>query len=296
MFFALTGLTHFGTFSVALVLAVLMLAYTYKMKAILPIIITVAFGLAVIAYFDIERFYRLMSVWKLAFERPAILSGRMAPHDIAFKLFSWFLIYLGIRTFRRTKDSMPALNRALLFTGIVSLSLFSFPLLEEQFSVRLGAFLFIIQILVLLIIEPSISIKQSKGIRIILSVILIASMTASVIGLKPTMVTQDEFSDLKKIESVIELKSETIIISKHILEWWVAWAVGTDVGQTSAIDDELFEEYETVLYIDQVYERDDHKKGGGKRSPFDDPEIPEGASLVYSSKYFKLYEVSKNQY
>ena len=111
----------------------------------------------------------------------------------------------------------------------------------------------------------------------------------------PAILNETTYADLVNISTIIEDPSKTIIISRHGLEWWVGWTLETKIGQVSAIDEDLFNSYTTVLYLNEINLRHDHKRPEpeeDKPNPFSEPEIPEGSELVYSSEHFNVYWVT----
>ena len=162
LFFLLTGLTHFGTFSVLLLLLGCLLIFHYKWKAILPLVIMFTIGLAIIAYFDITRFNRLLSIWNNAFHPLGIFSRRASPPTLIMKLFSWLLIFLAIRHYRTSSGLSPG-KKTFLLGSTLCLAVLSFPFLDGEYANRLGIFLFIPQILLLLLIGSHLRDKLQKG-------------------------------------------------------------------------------------------------------------------------------------
>lgn len=85
--------------------------------------------------------------------------------------------------------------------------------------------------------------------------------------------------------------NETIIIARHGLEWWTAWALHTKVGQDKAIDSVFFENYKNVIFITQIsgFSKD------RQRTPFHEPSVPENSEIIFSSEYFELFKLNNNQ-
>jgi hypothetical protein len=73
---AVIALTHFGVFTFCMFFLVVSLFIHYRKKAILPSLITVSVGFAVIAVFDSDRALRLITFWKGTLRKAADLSWR----------------------------------------------------------------------------------------------------------------------------------------------------------------------------------------------------------------------------
>ncbi|MFA7044400.1 MAG: hypothetical protein WC186_08645, partial [Bacteroidales bacterium] len=178
VFLILIGLTHFGTFIIAVLFLVLIIGYIYKRKAIIPLSIVILIGLGFIAAFDITRLNRLFSVGALAFENSALLNKMLAPPDILIILISIVLSIVGIITLKTKSSKLRLLQKAIIFACIVCLIFLSFPLLDGEYFKRLSLFLFIFQILFILQISSVISMRQHKAISIFLFLFIFLSIFA----------------------------------------------------------------------------------------------------------------------
>ena len=113
-------------------------------------------------------------------------------------------------------------------------------------------------------------------------------LTSGIVNMKPPVISNEAYNDLKKLEYIIDKPDKTIIIARHGLEWWVAWELQTKVAQDKGIDQIVFEKYQKVIILEQ-------KKGinqmhPGKISPFHEPLTPPENKLIYTSEYFNAYE------
>ena len=290
-FLLLTGLTHFGTFIFALFFLFLSVIYSYKKKAIIPLALVIAVSGGIVAIFDISRFNRLLSFWTVAFEKPALLNGMVAPPDFLNILISIFLAIFGIITLKTKGSKLASYQKAIIFSSIVCLLTLSFPLLDGEYFKRLSLFLFIPQILLILQIAPTISIRQLKTISIFLFVFTSLSIFAALGYPKETVIDSSAFENLKELNSVIESGNKTIIIARHGLEWWTAWALNTKVGQDKAIDKAFFEKYKNVIFITQINGFSNDKQ----RTPFHEPTVPQNSEMIFSSHYFKAFKLINKQ-
>ena len=291
VFLILTGLTHFGTFIFELFFLLLIVFHTYKKKAIIPMIILVAVGLGIVFLIDSSRFNRVVAFWTVIFEKPALLNGMLSPPDFLIILFSIVLAIIGIIILKSKSSSLKPFQKNILFASIVCLLACSFPLIDGEYLKRLGLFLFIPQLLLILQISTAISIKKQKMISIFLFIFTFLSILAVAGHPKETVIDKNANEDLKKLSSIIINDKETIIIARHGLEWWIAWALHTKVGQDKAIDKTFFKKYKRVIFINQVNGFSTDKE----RTPFHEPYVPENSVIIFSSEYFKAYKLNNNQ-
>lgn len=287
IFLFLTGLTHFGTFVFALFFLLLAVYYSYQKKAIIPLTIVIAASVGLVAIFDLSRFNRLLSLWSEVFEKPALLNRMLAPPDFLNILFSIFLAIFGIITLKTKSSKLTSYQKAIIFSSIVCLLTLSFPLLDGEYFKRLGLLLFIPQIILILQTIPTFSVRQLKTISIFLFVFTSLSIFAVSGHSKETVIDTSAYENLKKLNSVIENGNETIIIARHGLEWWTAWALHTKVGQEKAIDKDFIEKYKNIIFITQINGFSDDKQ----RTPFHEPAVPQNSKLIFSSHYFKAFKI-----
>jgi len=284
-FLLLTGLTHFGTFAFALFFLLISALYFFKKKAIIPLAIVIAVSSILVAIFDLSRFNRLFSFWTELFERPAIfgiLTGAIPPDFL-----SPFLGIFGIIILKTKRNKLTLYQKTIMFSSIVCLIAFSFPFLEEEYFKRLSLLLFIPQILLILQIAPTISIRLLKIISISLLVFTFLSIFLVSGHPKETVLDTNAFENLKELNPIIESNNETIIIARHGLEWWIAWALHTKIGQDKLIDKALFEKYKNIIFIVQISDFGNDKP----RPPLHGPIVPQNSELIFTSDYFKAFRL-----
>lgn len=291
IFLFLTGLTHFGTFAFALFFMLVSVLYSYRKKAIIPLIIVLAASAGIVAIFDLSRFNRLFSFWTVVFERPALLNGMLAPPDFLNILISIFLAILGIITLKTKGSKLTLYQRSIIFSSIICLIVLSFPLLEGEYFKRLSLLLFIPQILLILHIAPAISIRQLKTISIFLFIFTALSIFAVSGNPKEPVIDQSAFENLKEMKFSIESGNEPIVIARHGLEWWTAWALHTKVSQDKAMDNAFFEKYKNVIFLIQI----NGFGNDGQRTPFHEPAIPKNSQMIFSSDYFRAFKLDSKQ-
>jgi hypothetical protein len=63
------ALTHFGVFTFAMSFLIVLLFVVYRKEAILPSIVFILAGLAIISIFDSDRAFRLITFWNAIFSK-----------------------------------------------------------------------------------------------------------------------------------------------------------------------------------------------------------------------------------
>ncbi len=290
-FLFFTGLTHFGTFVFALFFLFLIVFYTYRKKAIFPMTILFIISLGVVFLIDFSRFNRLVSFWMVVFNKPALLNGMLSPPDFLIILFSLVLAIIGILIINSKSRNLKPIQKSILFASTICLLACSFPLLDGEYFKRLSLFLFIPQLLLILQISTVIRVKQVNTISISLFVFTLFSIFAASGHPKETVIDRIAFEELRMLKSVIKNDNETIVIARHGLEWWTAWALHTKVGQDKALDSAFFLKYNNVFFINQISGFNNDRQ----RTPFHEPNVPENSEIVLSSECYKVYKISNIQ-
>ena len=292
LFLVLTGITHFGVFSVSFGFFILGLIIFYHKKALLPVIITGVLGVALVALFDISRAERLLVFWWN--DKDFRISTRllMDPIAVVNYLLSLLILGLSLFTLRRRMKEMDSFTKKTIVLLLALLLMMLYPFLRFEFWRRLGMMQFVPQVLLLLFLFPSLSGKLRITLTSIAVMLISGSLFMHVTRPKPPGIIDAAWADLKKIETVIEKDKNMIIVTRHGLDWWVAWTLETRIAVAyhNVLDSEFRSIYDPVYIIKQKKGR--NRDYPGKTSPFTEPPIPPGSRLVYSSDYFELYQLS----
>ena len=288
LFLLLTGLTHFGTFAFAILFSIIYILFRYRIKALLPILVLIISSLSIIYYFDASRFDRILSIGEELF------SKFPNPPQIIKIIIYGFLAFLSIKGLKKYNHHFNNMEKIIIKTLISLLILIPLPIIDPQFSDRLAVFLFIPQVLLLLYFSPYLTRRIKRILSVILSLIILASVTLSLLLSPPEGLSKLAMKDMEQLTELIPQPDKTVIISRHNLEFWVAYKLHVDVAQESKFDSTLMNNYKHVYIINQIKGlREMHlppqaEKG---RSHFEEPLVPEVAILVGTSEYFELYQV-----
>ena len=215
IFIILIGLTHFGVFSISIIILIISLLVIYRKKAILPILGILIFGILMVFLFDSSRAERLFSLWNIIFEKPIILQGPLSPPDLFNYIFSYVLLGLGILYLTKRKHDLSSYQRNTLTIFLPTIFILSFPLLDIEYARRFSLLLFIPQIIVLFVLSDFFNKSLIKIIGAMLVLITTASVLLMTSNIKPSSITKEAFQDLKNIEQYISEPDKTLIIARH---------------------------------------------------------------------------------
>ena len=305
------GLTHFGVFAFCMGFLIILLVIRYRIKAILPSVITIFLGFGMIALFDSDRAFRMITFWNVIFERPALLQGPMPFPQLFNMIGSYFLASVGIFQFRRFKDKTDKITAYMVLSFIVLIFVFAFPLYDLQYFQRFAVLLFIPQSLLILYL---IRMNQKSAVPFSISLILLTTLSIfiSFSEEKRPCIDDQAFQDLQNIKKYIfEDKKNTIIIARHGIEFWTAWTLNVKVGNDRSMNKLGLEKYKNIIFLQQ---KNEERQGPSGRSPLRKPgpgaggpppigppmgtqmgppmgrPVPENFNLIYSSSYFNAYQ------
>lgn len=254
-------------------------------------VLFVALGLSVIAMFDLTRFYRLISVFWVAFDMPLVFFGILRPPEIIQILFSFSLAIFGLIFTKRNLDNISRNQRGIVFTSSIMLIICANPFLGIEYYNRLSLFLFIPQILILYFTSDFIK----KQLLFVFSVVLISVSVITVVDftthLRLPVINHQEYADLEIIKQKINHEETNIILARHGLEWWTAWVTETKVGHEQSVDDKLPDNYSIIYFLQQ--KRMHYPDGPPQKGHVHELVIPENTIVVYESNLFILYQLVK---
>lgn len=304
---AIIALTHFGVFAFCTAFLIILLVLIYQEKAVFPSVITISVGFGMIALFDPDRAFRLITFWNVIFERPALLQGPLPIPLLLNMIGSYFLAIVGIFQFRKFKDKTDKITAYMALSFIGLIFIFAFPFYDLQYFQRFAVLLFIPQsLLILYLIRMNRKLAVPFSISLVLLTML--SIFFSFSEEKRPCIDDQEFEDLQNIKKyILEDKKNTIIIAPHGVEFWTAWTLNVKVGNDRSMDKLGLEKYKNIIFLQQKSEerqalsgRSSFRKpgrGAGGPPPMGSPmgpprgrPVPENFNLIYSSSYFNAYQ------
>ena len=291
--------THFGTFAFGLAFLCISFFVAFGRKAILPSLITIAIGCAIITLFDFNRAFRILTFWNVIFSRHIEFQGPMFVPILLNWLISYALAIFGVLQYQKQKHSNDKITGYVTLSLVVLIFIFAFPFYESQYVQRFHVMLFIPQSLLIFNL-----IRMNNKLTLPFSISLVLITLAS--GLiyfheeKKPCIDELAYRDLQNIKPLIpEERAGAIIIARHGIEFWTAWNLNMKVGNDRSIDKLGLEKYKNIIYLQQKNEERQGQLGrrriqkptiGEGGHPPLRPLIPENFKLVYSSPYFNAYQ------
>lgn len=311
VFFLLTGLTHLGClgFIVAYTAGFFFFAIIFQRERrvnllkVSGLLILVAGVIALTLFFlDPTRLERLISIIRLPltmFENPTIIGvffGQipLQPPNFINVFLANLSAILGIILFIIKKKEIPINEKILLLTSASMAAFTASPFLESELGNRLYMMAYVPSAIVTVFL---LKYTYSKWLRVTLSVLILALTVflapAAVYIRSGKCITDEAYQDLLKLKSVIKNPDKTLIITRHGLEYWSAWALEVDVGSGRDMTDEDLKKYDAVYYLRQESGQGNFGPFGPGGPSFPEVKIPEDAKIVFQDNFFILAEVPK---
>jgi hypothetical protein len=284
------AMIHFGVFVFGLAFLLIALCIVYKKKAILPSLLLFFVGFTLILLFDSTRAMRLLTFWNVIFEKPAIINEPLPPPLLLNILFSYILVGFAIFQYKKHQKNNDRVIKYMVLILTILIAIFAFPFYETQYVLRFNALLFIPQSLLILNL-----IQMNRSYAFTFSIFLVFVPTFSIFTnfheIRKPIIDNFAFQDLQNIKKYIpENKDSTIIITRHGIEFWTAWALNVKVGNDRGMEKIKLDNYRNVIFLQPKREFD---KRPHEKKPFHEPPIPKNSQLVYSSLYFNVYQIKK---
>ncbi|MCX6083958.1 MAG: hypothetical protein NT102_03220 [Caldiserica bacterium] len=271
LFLGLVGVTHIGAFGVTLALVALvvlawaLLASSRPRRALLAIAggaIGVAGLLGVLMILgDSTRITRLLTL--LAAPLSLFRSSGMGG---SARLGSWlrlqdpqtFILSLvlslaaGAVLIWRRHEVHPW-ERALVVASAVLALFLSSPFLSQDMSSRFQLMAFAPAVILISFVAARSGIPALRFALVIGTIaVVLASIPATVRSPNRPSIVEASYTELASLQTSITDPSHTLIIARHGLEWWAAWALHTDVAQATAVTDTDWTTYTSVLYLQET--------------------------------------------
>ena len=309
------ALTHFGVFVFGLAFVTISLFVVYRKKAILPSILILLIGFLVIYLFDANRALRLITFWNVLFDKQGMQQEPFPLPLLINALISYLLLIFGFFQYRKHRNEMDTATGFMMLTLIALIAVFAFPFYETQYVQRFSAMLFIPQVLMIMYL-----IRINRKLALPFSISLVLLTTFSIFmyfgEAKKPVIDDQEFRDLQKISTYLpDNKESTIVIARHGLEFWTAWALNVKVGNDKSIDLYDLDKYKNIIILQQKNESRQrppvnkpfpgHRFSKDGKAPMGPPmgmlmgmpmgmpmerPIPENFKPIYYSPYFNAYQ------
>ncbi len=293
LFLILTGLTHFGVFSVALSLLLIGILVFFRKRSLIFILPIAAMGLGLVRIFDPER---ADSVLWLAFTlfRGHIFAGGPVHLPVILYLVSGLIfIVTSIYLLYHKRCRLPDFVQKTLLTLLTGTFILSFPLTGEEYLLRFSLIMFFPQAILLMLLFTYLKGPSLRVLQISISAMVILSLTTSLAERKSPVLSAEAVEDLYELKGRISDTGNVLVIARHGLEWWAGWILETSIGQERSLDEETFRKYDKVIILVQ---KKVPETGRMTHHRFPEPGYPPDAVPLYESEHILAVELGKEQF
>jgi len=288
LFLILTGLTHFGVFTVSLTILLISLSVFYRLRAIPIIVIIVVGSLGFVYLFDPGRLDSMLWVPVTLFRNGMFRYGP-EPYSLITYPATLIILSCALIVIFRGKEKPERYDRKVFVILLISIGFFSLPVLGREYFNRFSMILFI-PMFILILQLFSISARAVKRVIVIAISLTVASSFIYMISKPKTpALSQDAYADLKKFGDMLENPHSTLVIPRHGIEWWTTWELRTKIGGTGSLDQESFRKYDQVLVL--VHKTESYHKNMPVHLAIKEPEIPGDHTVFYESDHFLAVEI-----
>jgi hypothetical protein len=123
------------------------------------------------------------------------------------------------------------------------------------------------------------------------TVVLLITLGSAAVVLGPltaTSIPGESLQELRQLRGYVSVPEGTLVIARHGLEWWAAWVLRTHVSQEYHISREMWDRYETVLFLRQIADHAPFGPMGFGGPPFQEVQIPREADVLFEGHYYLL--------
>ena len=306
LFFVLTGITHFGCFSVSLFFLFVLLTVkdfqVFSLKRLwryfFEVIILLLVGLGAIYFFDPFRMRFLLKAPVEIFNGPilfSILEGEplISPPDIINILFVNLVAISAIVVLLKTKNEIGRTKKIFVVTSTIVALVLSSPFLGFEWGQRLYLISYFVLTPLLIFLFNAVENKYYRKIfAALIVVILFGSIAVTLATQQYSNMNYECNKELKEMKKVILEKGTTLIVSRLGLSYWISWNYNTLISSEEHIRRSWWRGLDNVYFLEQIKDKINFGSAGLYGKPFKDPKIPPKSDPVFIGKYFRLYRVS----
>lgn len=297
----LCALTHFGSFGLLIFATLIVIIFwifnhTNKrnfisIKKLLFIAAIFVFIFSIIAFFDFERFLRIVHAPLKIFEAPVIL---FALNGQNFLLHGQTLIILvltnllaiqGIILILRHRSVMDK-YKVIIGLSFAACAIFlSNPFLGLEWANRLFIMAYIPLTILYLIIFTTISSHWIRIPTVFIFIFLLGMSFIRALFDKPLLsISQDAFAEFQQINKQVLFKENDAIVSRQDLRLLSNWTFETKGVSDYLLTKDEFTKFNAVYFIKQIK---------GMNSIFRDTSrpIPKDYSIIFKGNYFEVYKI-----
>lgn len=258
--------------------------------------------------------------------------GRMGRSTQGLTMLPFFLVAMGalVLPWRRRRE-LSAADRATTIGCAVALVFLTGPWMSDDIVERLRLIAMIPAAFAAAFIMAQLPGRWSPSVCATAALALMAATSAPLLrhGGHPA-IGAEAYEELRSLAANIPHPDRTLVVARHGLEWWTAWALHTHIAQSRAVSASDWSKYDAVLFIQEKgkkgrgtggpgdgFRRGEDRTGPGGEPPKEGPdgprhgpppggfggpqgappmmdaEIPSDAETLHDGTYFRLARVNK---
>jgi hypothetical protein len=303
IFFALTGVTHFGCFAVALLFLSTLFTVKYfqnfTLKRLtrftLEVFVVLILGAATIYYFSPDRIELILQIPSEIFHEPILLSilkGKplISTLDIINIMLVNFIAAAALYFFATQKSSINSIDKIFFFSSIILSFILASPFLGVEWGQRLYliAYIFTIPLIAFLFNRTERKIIKNV-ITISVASIISASFLISALTPQFSNMNREWYNELTGMKKYISKSKSTLVIARLGMHYWASWIFRTYIGQPGNVTPEWWTRIDNIYILQQKNGALPFGTAGLYGKPFPEPDVPPKSDLLFEGKYFRLF-------
>lgn len=308
-FFLLSGMTHVGAFGVTLAYvllfgaAVLLVVPGARRRfgpALLGGVVLLLAILAGLSLVDASgKAMNLVSVIRspLKLFHPSLATSlvtgapvRLSPPAVVQMILITGTALAGGVVILRRGAREGAAARATVLAAVLSCLLLGSPLTNLEIGAgRLLMMAYLPAAVVLAFLLGRIrSASLTWAAHAVVMIVTVGSALGVIRPITTPCIPAESYAELQDLRSFVDRPPESLIITRHGLEWWAAWALEANVTQEFDIEPEIWDRYERVFFLQQLAEYAPFGPQGFGGPPFMEVWLPDEAEVLFEGRYFRL--------
>jgi hypothetical protein len=258
------------------------------------VITIVVLLIAALAFFDLERFYRLLYLPVKLFEAPVfllLLNGQNVQTNFLVLILMNLLTMIALFIVLSIRKKIDA-SRKVFAYSLLAISFFmTSPLLGAEWANRLYMISYIPICVLYLVIFSS---APKKWVKVFPAIVFIGLTIASIMtGITQRgfrTISNEAYSELKSLKQQNIFNKKSVIIARQDLRLLASWFYGTKGASDYALTKADFKQYDAVYAIRQI--KGSNYPTNRQRGETD---LPQDSLIIYKGNYFVVFNVTDSE-
>jgi hypothetical protein len=214
-------------------------------------------------------------------------------------------IMLGVFAWK-LRSSFSISEASVVWSSLIVTFVLSSPIIGIAWFNRLAALAFVpLVVSGIIIFAKSSTVLQRTLIGALAMITLLASVTLSLRGPTPPVLSESRYSDFKEFAKTVELPENSIVVASHGMEFLISWLLVTDVASDAHYETSCLSSYSAIfLLIDKnvggasdkaassgVSDNKGNKPADSNKKPACQNQIPPEGAKVFIGNEFVLVQV-----